>query len=103
MAKTNDPARRAQWEKELSELRQMRDARRNGVEYVPEATQPAAEQPQVMVQAQPLFTQASPRVEISIEQLTAEVNGRVYKPEEISYERVSQRTRERTAEMGNRI
>ena len=102
MAKTNDPARRAQWEKELSELRQMRDARRNGVEYVPEASQPAAERPQAAYEPQ-VMVQASPRVEISIEQLTAEVNGRVYKPEEISYERVSQRTRERTAEMGNRI
>ena len=95
MAKINNSNRMANWDAELSVLREKRQARRDGVEYSPQAP--------VREVAQPLFTQSAARVEISIEQLTAEVNGRVYKPENISYERVSVRTRERTNEMGNRI
>jgi len=109
MAKINNSNRMANWDAELSVLREKRQARRDGVEYTPETPQPAVQQaayaPQAPVRevAQQLFTQSAARVEISIEQLTAEVNGRVYKPENISYERVSVRTRERTNEMGNRI
>ena len=104
MAKNND-ARKAQWENELNELRQMRQARQKGVEYVPAASQPTTTEPQVREQEyrQPVFTREASRVEISIEQLTAETNGRVYKPETIAYERVSTRTRERSSlDMGNR-
>ena len=102
MAKTNNSNRMANWDAELSVLREKRQARRDGVEYAPQTAQPTAYEPQVQ---EPMrdYTQQSPRVEISIEQLTAEANGRVYKPETIRYERVSVRTRERTVEMGNQV
>ena len=99
MAKVNSSNRMANWDAELSALREKRQARRDGVEYVPEAPQAVVQEPQMQTPApepvQQIFTREAARVEISIEQLTAEVNGKVHKPEVINYERVSTRTRER--------
>ena len=99
MANFKDSNRKAQWEQELSSLRQQRQARRDGVEYVPQPVQEIAQEPQQQMAAMeaPQFYAQQARVEISIEQLTAEANGRVYHPEQISYERVSTLSRERDA------
>lgn len=101
MALTNDARSREAWEQELARLREQRQARRDGVEYTP--AQPAgaaAPTVQAAVQQQ-TFTRTAPRVEISLEQLAAESRGREYVPEQISFQRVSARTKERSMSMGN--